>query len=598
MLARLVILNGKQAGQTVTLSTEHDNIIGREGECTVLLHDPACSRAHALIRGNVGGRWTLEDLESANGTCLNGDQIRSSMVEDGDKVLIGSTWLRFLALSPAPRPLPAPATWVLEDSVNPETSLTSISPGESGPRRRELDCLERVSSEVSRQQEPTTLVRSVLQIICDHLEAAGARMLWQHDHAVFAEHVETQMPAVSDLIIQQAMSTAEAVLVPLGESGPSLRSIFAPLRYLNHVEGVIWVAQRAGKSPFRHEDLCLVASIAHILAPPLKMLLDVQQLQRKNESLLAATSVRLSARSPAMRQILQMVSRVADVDQTVLLRGESGVGKEVIARLIHETGSRREKPLICVNCAALTESLLESELFGHEKGAFTGATEKRPGKFELANGGTVFLDELGAMSASTQAKVLRVLDGHPFERVGGHTTIRTDVRVVAATNANLEAMTQDGLFREDLYHRLRVIEILIPPLRQRPDDIPLLSHYFLEAFTEKTGRRITLLPEALSVLQGYDWPGNVRQLRNTIEQAAILCSGDVITDEDLERLTHGAGSSGRVLPLEDLNRSGIERALNNSSNVMEAARALGMSRSALYRHMKKLGIAPPRTRSH
>lgn len=598
MLAKLVILNGKQAGTTLTLSGTGDNLIGRSEACVVVLSDPACSRVHANV-WLESQRWQAADRVSANGTYLNGDRIQAADLQDGDKLLVGSTWLRFLTVAErVPEAVDAPPTWILEDSVNPESSLTAI-PSErmSDAPHPELDCLERVSILIARETNPRTLVEEVLKVITEHLRAAGAKLFWRHGRSVFAEYARSAMPAVSDQTIQQAMQTAEAVLVPLVDGKLRSRSIFAPLKYLDHVEGVIWVAETMGRSTFRHEDLCLVASIAHVLAPPLKMLLDVQQLQRKADSLMEATSVRVVGRSQAMQQVLQMVARVADVDQTVLLRGESGVGKEVVARLIHETGPRREQAMVCVNCAALTESLLESELFGHEKGAFTGATSQRPGRFEVADRGTIFLDELGSMSLATQAKLLRVLDGHPFERVGGQVPITVDCRVLAATNADLEEMVGENRFREDFYHRLRVVEIVIPALRERSEDIADLAEHFLQQFVEQTGRRMSFEPSVMDVLRRYDWPGNVRQLRNTIERAAILTTSSTVTAESLEAITTSGLVDGQVTRIEELTRTGIERAIAQSDNVPQAAKKLGMSRSALYRHMKKLDIRPPRQRS-
>ncbi len=599
MPARIVILNGKQAGQAVALHPRGDNTIGRDPDCVVVLEDPACSRVHANV-WHEEQTWRAQDMDSANGSSVNGENITTIEIRDGDKLLIGSTWLRFLNIEPAAETIEAaPATWILEESIDPETSISAFSnDGGGAMRRRELDCLESVSKVIANENDPRQLVRHVLQILTEQLDAAGAKLLLRPGPDCFEAHTPGPEPELPDAMLRQALVTTEAVLVPIAVArGARIRSIFAPLKYLNQVDGVLWVYQYPDGAPLGHEELCLVASIAHLLAPPLKMLIDVQQLQRKHDSLAAATSVQVVAGTDSMRQVLNIVSKVADVDQTVLLRAESGAGKEVVARLIHETGRRRDHPMVCVNCAALTESLLESELFGHERGAFTGATDKRQGKFEIADHGTLFLDELGSMSLATQAKVLRVLDGHPFERVGGHTPISTDVRVIAATHADLETMVAEHRFREDLYHRLRVIEIRIPPLRDRRDDIPALAEHFLAGFSEKTGRRLAFEPAALELLRAGDWPGNVRQLRNAVEQAAILSSGPLISAGSLQNMTATRDSpAAGVQSISDTTREAIERALNSSPNVPAAAEKLGMSRSALYRHMKKLAIAPPRTR--
>src|SRR5262249_52496816 len=242
----------------------------------------------------------------------------------------------------------------------------------------------------------------------------------------------------------------------------------------------------------------------------------------------------LVGKSPAIESIESQIARVAGTNATVLIRGESGSGKELVARAIHYSSARRDGPFVCLNCAALSETLLESELFGHEKGAFTGATDKKIGKFEAADHGTIFLDEIGEMSVGTQAKFLRALEGHPFERVGGSKPIRADVRVVAATNQPLEKAIQAGQFRKDLFFRLQVVEIRVPPMRDRPTDIPILAEHFLKRFVRETGRKIRgFTAAAMEKMQAYHWPGNVRELRNVVERAVALGTGPMIDAQDI-----------------------------------------------------------------
>src|SRR4029077_18336099 len=246
------------------------------------------------------------------------------------------------------------------------------------------------------------------------------------------------------------------------------------------------------------------------------------------ESNLVGTSV-------SMEQLKTKIGRIAPTDATVLIRGESGVGKELVARAIHFTSRRRNGSFVCMNCAALTESLLESELFGHEKGSFTGATSRKIGKFEQAHKGTIFLDEVGEMGPSIQAKFLRVLEGHPFERVGGNKPIQVDVRVNAATNRDLERAVEGGTFRKDLYFRLHVVEIVVDPLRDHLEDTEVLARHFLQGFAAKTGRGVKdFTPAALDKLAAYDWPGNVRELQNTVERAMILCTGELVGATDIQ----------------------------------------------------------------
>ena len=310
----------------------------------------------------------------------------------------------------------------------------------------------------------------------------------------------------------------------------------------------------------------------------------------------------LVVESPAIRSIESQIGRVASTYATVDIRGESGSGKELVARAIHYSSPRKEGPFICLNCAALTETLLESELFGHEKGAFTGATDKKIGKFESAHHGTIFLDEIGEMNIGTQAKLLRVLEGHPYERVGGSTLIRVDVRVVSATNQPLEQALQAGTFRRDLFYRLQVVEIRVPSLRERSTDIILLADHFLSRFVRETGRKIRgFTPAALKKMEQYDWPGNVRELRNVVERAVALGSGPTLDSPDiwLSSLEVSApapsstnnGENYQPLALEEIEKAHIMRTLEFTDwNKSQAAGILNIERSTLDRKIKTYSL--------
>ena len=304
--------------------------------------------------------------------------------------------------------------------------------------------------------------------------------------------------------------------------------------------------------------------------------------------------------SQAIKNILEQIARVAPTTATVLIRGESGSGKELVARAIHFSSPRREGPFICLNCAAITETLLESELFGHERGAFTGATEKKIGKFEASDHGTIFLDEIGERAYNTQAKLLRVLEGHPFERVGGSLPIRVDVRVVAATNQPLEQNIKDGKFRRDLFYRLQVVDIHVAPLRDRRTDVPILAEHFLKRFVRETGRKIRGITQAaMRKLEQYDWPGNVRELRNVVERAVALGRGPYldVTDILLSSLElPGAAPSGPMerfdaISLEELEKRHILQTLEYTAwNKSQAAAVLQIERSTLDRKIKSYGL--------
>ena len=334
--------------------------------------------------------------------------------------------------------------------------------------------------------------------------------------------------------------------------------------------------------------------------------LEHGRLARENAALRARLAPRLEiiGESTAIKHLREQIATAAPSNGRVLIQGENGSGKELVARAIHALSARREGPFVEVNCAAIPEELIESELFGHEKGAFTGALSRRRGRFELADGGTLFLDEIGDMSLRTQAKVLRALEEQAFERVGGRETIKVDVRVIAASNRDLPALIAAGRFREDLYYRLNVIPIEVPPLRERREDIPLLIEHFIRVFCAENGKRVkTVAPDALAYFMTYDWPGNVRELRNMVERLVIMAPRDVIGVEDLPaplrpKEAPPAGEA-RERSLREA-RDQFERAYilaelrANDWNMTRTAERLGIERSHLYRKIKAYGIVPPK----
>lgn len=304
--------------------------------------------------------------------------------------------------------------------------------------------------------------------------------------------------------------------------------------------------------------------------------------------------------SGKMQEVFRSIEKIIDSNVTVLIQGESGTGKELIARAIHyHSKTRSNKPFVAVNCSALPESLLESELFGHEKGAFTGASGRRIGKFEVANGGTIFLDEIGLMSQITQAKLLRVLQEREFERVGGNELVKVDVRVISATNVDLEEAVKNGTFREDLYYRISVFPIRLPPLRERKEDIPLLAAHFLEKYSKQEGKGIEgIAPDALELLMAYNWPGNVRELENAIERATLLATTSEISPKDLPNSVRSIGEKkiyekDATLSswIEKLEEDALRQALLEcEGNISKTAKKLGIGRATIYRKAKKYGL--------
>ncbi len=348
--------------------------------------------------------------------------------------------------------------------------------------------------------------------------------------------------------------------------------------------------------PFDNEELRVV--VARVM--------DTVRLRRDHRRLLAQVegvygADRIIGQSPAMRRVFEAIDRVADADVTVLIRGESGTGKELVANALHWRSPRRTKPMIAMNCAALGRELVESELFGHERGAFTGALARREGKFEAADGGTLFLDEVGDMPLETQAKLLRAIQEKEFQRVGGNQSIRVDVRLLAATNHDLEAAVHDGRFREDLYYRLRVVEIQIPPLHERREDIPALVDYFLADAAERFKRAPKpLAPETLHACMTHRWKGNVRELRSAVEQALLLSAGAELTAADLV----GAANNDTPATLPTTFRDAKEQAVQgferdfllqalrrHGGNITKAAEEVGMYRQNFQQKMRELGIS-------
>jgi transcriptional regulator with GAF, ATPase, and Fis domain len=378
-------------------------------------------------------------------------------------------------------------------------------------------------------------------------------------------------------------------------------TLCVPIARPDRVVGAIYLtSSRAGA--FDDEHLQLAGAIAAVAATAIDNARRVARLERETERLQSALVVEhtLVGRSQPMERIYERVGKVARADTTVLITGETGTGKELIAHAIHVNSARAKRPFVAINCAALTETLLESELFGHERGAFTGAVALKKGKLEIANGGTVFLDEIAELAPALQSKLLRVLQEHEFERVGGTHTIPIDVRIIAATNRVLPEEVAARRFRDDLYHRLNVVPIHTPPLRERREDIPLLAHHFMRRYAPKANRPLLGISDAaLRCLTAYDWPGNVRELQNAIERAVVLGSCDEIVPEDLPEslLEAPAAAPDTGAGLHDAVREAKTRAIREAfhkarRSYTETARLLGIHPNYLHRLIRNLGLKP------
>ncbi len=324
-------------------------------------------------------------------------------------------------------------------------------------------------------------------------------------------------------------------------------------------------------------------------------LLNMHQAQ-STEKEIRGSEAKIIGESLPIRQLIRDISKIACSDASVLMRGESGTGKSLVAEVIHAHSPRRARPFLTINCPAIPENLLESELFGHEKGAFTGAIREKPGKFELAEGGTVFLDEIGDLSLEMQVKLLRVIQNHEFERVGGLQTLKADIRIIAATNRNLEEAIQARRFREDLFYRLNVLPLIIPPLRERKEDIPLLAEHFFQYYSRKAGKSFeSPSAELLQYLSEYDWPGNIRELQNVLERAVILSPGPSLKFSDFIIPPRSNPHSGKIsdsLSLQGMEEKHFIQVLQQSQgNITQASRLLGVSRGAVYRRLHKYKVA-------
>lgn len=443
------------------------------------------------------------------------------------------------------------------------------------------------------RQEITSITQfgcSAILILDDPREALIPYPLIQGRQA-FAEDV---MAAVKELSHWRALNADEEKRFRAKLSVPAGRLVLVPIAREGEPPvgaAVITIPPEASEDELRLVSLLLSQAVgaigrAVVQEEELKTLRRIVGVQEHFGDLIG--------RHEKMRQIYKLIANVAESDATVLILGESGTGKELVARRIHELSSRKDGAFITINCAAYPESLIESELFGHEKGSFTGATHTRKGCFELASGGTIFLDEIGEVSPAAQVKLLRVLQFKEFQRVGGEASIKVDVRVLAATSRNLRREMELGTFREDLFYRLHVIPVIIPPLRERISDLQPLVEHFIQKFSEQSNKKILdVMPDVLSILMNHRWPGNVRELENVVEHAVILARGDAIQVADLPAYLR---ENGRQIPstgdgLEEMEKQHLIRVLGEcQGNKIQAARRLKISRSTLYRKMELYGI--------
>ena len=672
MTAYLVIREGSEWADVFRLVDGESVTVGRAPTNTIVVKDERCSRDHAEIF-QVQSQWTLRDLDSRNGTQIDGQPIKADFqLTPGDIIRIGNSHLAFVDnLSHA---FPNSNT-VLRSSrkVDPGNDTNSlvldeddsvfepIEPTQITHRREKSKFLTeggeeevasavvpkvgraatklcRLAFELAKTTDVVSLANTSLAALFESIpvdaggmllrgrDANGVRTLDTLEVIVSRTDTPHRYHRVSQFLAATVMREGQGVLARnvMDDSQLSARDssgdilatsvLCAPIRDEGRVLGVLHLYSTDAAKPVDPDDLEFTLAVADTVSMTLQNL-DRRQELAENLNLVRDENVQLREQlgvqseivggSQAMARVDQQIARAAPSRATVLIRGESGVGKELVARAVHFSSPRHKGPFVCLNCAALSETLLESELFGHERGAFTGATHRKMGKFEQASKGTLMLDEIGEMSPTIQAKFLRVLEGHPFERVGGSEAIATDVRVIAATNRDLEKEVGEGRFRRDLYFRLHVLEIVVPPLRKRPEDVPELAQYFLDRFNAETGRKIKgFSPRALEELLQYRWPGNVREVKNVIERAVVLALGEYIDHDDLVLSTlktagdTDVGPTGSTGPgsfepcsLAEVEEQHVLATLQSTSwNKSKAALILGIERSTLDRKIHRYDL--------
>jgi Nif-specific regulatory protein len=587
--------------------------VGRDSSNQLCLQDRAVSRKHFSI-SETDAAFHLVDLDSRNGTFVNGIPVRRKLLGHGNTIRVGHCELVFLIGeddSPIARMVQfrdeSPGDHLITTSTNLLPADANLGP-DVGRMARDLNALFKVASTINSIRDLEALQQRLLELICEVVPADSAAVVITRQADDDPSSSCTWNRKTGDSpplqirreIVQRALWERSATISrPSAQSRNAESVLCVPLTAVESTIGVLYlIAHGAGKR-FEEDHVNFLTSVAGIAAVTLENVLALESLRSENRRLQTELDLDgvIVGESDSMRKVQEFIARVAGGDSAILIRGESGTGKELVARAIHHNSPRAGKPFVAINCAAIPEALLESELFGHEKGAFTGAIATKKGKLEVAEGGTVFLDEIGELPPPLQAKLLRVLQQREFERVGSTRSLKFDARVLTATNKDLEKAIEDREFRQDLYYRLNVISMVVPPLRERPDDIPLLAIYFAAKYAEKCKRPLKgISPEARALLMAYSWPGNVRELENAMEHAMVLGLTDEILPHDLP---------AALLEVQPVERSAVkyydrinhlkkqlivDAVAQTKGNYTEAAKLLGLHPNYLHRLIRNLDL--------
>jgi len=580
-------------------------LLGRSAEADVVLMDPAVSRRHCRV-SEAEGQLEIEDLGSRNPPLVNGIPVREGFIEAKDEIAVGTDV--FLIVSPqgvvAPnvdvKSKPSTASW---SKGKPVVLRAGSEMAVAENRPRTVEDLVKFHETACRFGRSETMADLLATVVEGLHEQFGPQRLWvarvhgEDGLTFYPAGAQGVGPAVDAPVktIRKAIKAGRNTLLPQTRRDAGgeehVFTLIAPVVFGNHVIAVLAVQTGPPDGSYDETDLCLLALLAECLAPFVHAVERTEQLRRDFERLRARTgeSQILVGRSRGIRRVRGQVAKAAKTHLPVLIIGETGTGKELVAQSIHAGSTRNHMPLIVVNCAAIPRDLFESQLFGYEKGAFTGADKASPGLLAQAHGGTLFLDEVGDLSLDNQARILRAIEYGAFRRIGAEQETCVDVRVVSATNCELRGAVRQGAFREDLYHRLNGFEIHIPPLRERPSDIPLLAEHFFEMSKEQGKQPLAgLAPEALKYLCSRKWPGNVRELRNCLLRAMSLAETPTVQLKDVLEEDGPLASSPEHAPFslveaEKRHIAGVLRQCHG--NVPDAAKLLAVSRSTLYRKM-------------